>query len=259
MPSTARQIYARLYDVSPPEWPGEIAFYRALALGAKGQGRDVLELACGTGRVALRLAQDGVRTTGLDLCEEMLALARAKSVGYPNAGWVQGDMRSFELGPRYGLAIIPAHSFQFMLTPEAQLSCLGCVNRHLVPGGKLVLHLDHQDLRWLGGLVGRNAVPEAGRERLDPVTGHRIRPSHAWAFEPSTQTATVAMSWEDLDTGERWQLDPMALHCAFRFEIEHLLCRTDFGVDAVFGGFRGEALTDASGDMIWIAGSRSSA
>jgi SAM-dependent methyltransferase len=259
MPSTARRIYVRLYDVSPPDWPGEIAFYRALASEAKAEGREVLEVACGTGRVAFRLAQDGARTTGLDLCEEMLSLARAKSVGCPNAQWVQGDMRSFELGRRYGLAIIPAHSFQFMLTPDAQSSCLRCVNRHLVPGGKLVIHLDHQDVRWLGGLVDRNAVPEAGREGIDPVDGHRIRPSHAWAFEPSTQTATVARSWEDLDTGQRWELEPMALHCAFRFEIEHLLCRADFAVDAVCGGFCGEALTDASSEMIWIARSRSSA
>src|SRR5262249_19707392 len=151
MPSRARQIYVRLEDVSPRVWPGQIAFYRARASEAAAGGPEGLEGACGTGRVALGLAQGGARTPGLGLCAETVSGGRAKSVGCPNARWVQGDMRSFELGRRYGLAIIPAHSFQFMLTPDAQLSCLGCVNRHLVSGGKLVLHLDHQDVRWLGG------------------------------------------------------------------------------------------------------------
>ena len=51
---------AELYDVSVPDCPGEIDLYRQLAAQTRSSGEAVLEVACGTGRVAIRLAQDGV-------------------------------------------------------------------------------------------------------------------------------------------------------------------------------------------------------
>ena len=54
----------------------------------------------------------------------MLDVAQQKSGGMGNLRWVQGDMRSFDLGERFGLAIIPGHSFQNILTPEDQCACL---------------------------------------------------------------------------------------------------------------------------------------
>ncbi|MEM5776325.1 MAG: hypothetical protein AAGU05_15085, partial [Anaerolineaceae bacterium] len=47
------------YDASVPDWPGEIAFYRAMVHNAQ-PGARLLEVACGTGRVALQLARDGI-------------------------------------------------------------------------------------------------------------------------------------------------------------------------------------------------------
>ena len=147
----AREFYAQTYDASVPDWPGEIDFYREMV--AKPEGGAVLEIACGTGRVAIRLAQDGVEVVGLDLSPAMLEVAREKSAGMSNMRWVQGDMRSFELGEAFDLVIIPGHAFQNIITPEDQVACLACIKRHLNPGGTLVVHLDHQDVSWLGDLM----------------------------------------------------------------------------------------------------------
>ena len=49
----ARQFYARTYDTMVSDWPGEIDFYRELAAAAFACGQAVLEVACGTGRVAM--------------------------------------------------------------------------------------------------------------------------------------------------------------------------------------------------------------
>jgi len=81
---------AQLYDASVPDWPGEIDFYRELAAEAQSNGGAVLEVACGTGRVAVRLAQDGVSVVGIDLSAAMLDVAREKSVGIRNVRWVEG-------------------------------------------------------------------------------------------------------------------------------------------------------------------------
>ena len=57
---------AQFYDALVPDWPDELDFYRELAAQATAAGHDVLEIACGTGRVAIRLAEAGAQVTGLD-------------------------------------------------------------------------------------------------------------------------------------------------------------------------------------------------
>lgn len=249
-------LYSALYDVTVPDWPGEIAFYQTLALAAAGQ--DVLEIASGTGRVTLPLARAGVHITGLELSTAMLAQARAKSVGLSGVTWAQGDMRTFDLGRRFGLVIIPGHSFQFMLTPDDQVQCLQCIQHHLVPGGTLVVHLDHQDLGWLGSLTTtRHGAFIVGAPVAHPTTGQLIRTAHAWTYAAATQTAAVTTVWEEVTADgavlARWERPPMPLHCVFRFEMEHLLHRVEFVVEAVYGDFKGSGLTDTSDSMIWVA------
>jgi SAM-dependent methyltransferase len=254
---SAAELYAELYDASGVGWPGEMDFYRARAAEATARGEGVLEVACGTGRVALRLAQDGARVAGFDRSPAMVRVAREKGRGIPNARWVEADMRSFALGEAFGLILIPGHSFQSMLTPEDQLACLGCVWRHLAPGGTLVVHLDHQDLDWLGGLPrSGNESFEGGEEVVHPRMGRRLRHSSAWSYERAGQTAAVTLAWEEIGPdggGARWELGPVRLHCVFRFEMEHLLARAGFAEWAVFGGFAGQELGDDSPEMVWVA------
>ena len=109
-------------------------FYRELAQSAKAQNQSVLEAACGTGRVAIRLAEEGVKVVGTDLDAAMLEIARRKNA---HVRWVRGDMRALDLGETFGLIILPGHSFQFMCTPEDQVAALETFIRHLVPGGTL--------------------------------------------------------------------------------------------------------------------------
>ncbi len=258
---SAAELYAQLYDAVVPGWPGEIEFYRALAAEARAQGMPVLEVACGTGRVALHLAQEGTRVVGFDLSAPMLAQARAKSAGLANVRLTQADMRAFDLGEAFGLAIIPGHSFQFMLTPEDQVACLECIARHLAPGGRLVVHLDHQDVAWLGDLrSGQGGVFRPASEVVHPTSGRRYRATRAWSYEPATQTATAVTVWEELGAGGevvgRWQMEPVHLHCLFRFEMAHLLARVGLEVEALYGDFQRGPLTDESREMVWLARKR---
>ncbi len=252
---------AELYDLSVPDWPGEIDFYQQLAAQTRSSGESVLEVACGTGRVAIRLAQDGVHVTGIDRSTAMLDVARGKSATMPNVRWVQADMRSFDLGTAFGLVIIPGHSFQHMLTPADQVACLACIRQHLIADGVLVIHLDHQDIAWLGELcTGRESSPMPAQELTHPRTGRRIRTGRAWSYERSTQTASLTTVWEEIGVDGtvvgRWQRGPVPLHCVFRFEMEHLLARAGFEVTALYGDFGRGELTDESSEMIWVAKNR---
>jgi ubiquinone/menaquinone biosynthesis C-methylase UbiE len=258
MPKSPEQLAAELYDAAVPDWDGEIEFYSELARQAQSRGQPILEVACGTGRVTLRLAREGVDIVGMDLDKEMLNIARRKSEGVPNVRWLQGDMRTFDLGQTFGLIIIPGHSFQFMLTPEDQVKALGRCKEHLEPGGILVVHLDHQDMDWLGDLLrdlgGKFNTIKAV---TDPQTGQVMRKSNAWTYERARQNATVVSKWEEIGSDGSvlriWQREPMTLHCAFRFEMEHLLARAGFEERTLYGDFFNHPLDEKSSEMVWVA------
>jgi SAM-dependent methyltransferase len=252
------EFYAQTYDESVPDWPGEIDFYRGMAAEVKRSGGAMLEIASGTGRVAIRLAQEGVNIVGLDLSPQMLEVAREKSVGLENMRWVQGDMRSFELGQTFEIVIITGHAFQHLNTPQDQVACLECIRRHLRRGGFLVVHLDHQDVSWLGDLLREKGGRfEAAGQFQHPESGRQVRTSRAWSYEPASQTAICQTAWEEIETDgqvvNRWQTRPTRLHCVFRFEMEHLLARVGFAIEAVYGDFFRHVLGDTSSEMIWVA------
>ena len=251
----------QFYDIDVPDWPGEIDFYRAMAIEVKNQGGSILEVGCGTGRVALQLAREEIPVVGLDLSPAMLGVARQKSQGLSNVRWVEGDMQAFELGEHFDLILIPGHSFQFMLTPTDQVACLECIHRHLATDGKLVIHVNHDDLSWLGGLSqGEGTGFELVGEYRKDAMREAVRKWNSWSYEDSTQTASVITAWEivgeDRTVKAREEAVKKRLHCVFPFETEHLLARTGFKVDALYGDFFRQELQDTSPDMIWIARAR---
>ncbi len=255
MTQSAEQLAAELYDLTVPDWEGELDFYREFARDAKAKEQSILEVGCGTGRVTLQLAPDGVKIIGVDIDDEMLKVARSKRA---DIRWEQGDMRTFDLGETFGLIILPGDSFQFMCTPEDQVKALETFKRHLAPGGILVLHLDHQSVDWLGDLLGDfGGKFEQVKDVISPLTGNIIRKANAWRYEPSTQTAVVITKWEEIGKDgtvlQTWERKPMALHCVFRFEMEHLLARAGFKDRTVYGDFFKGDLKDDSTDMIWVA------
>lgn len=257
-PLTVGELAAKLYHTTLPEWPGEFDFYRDLARETRSLG-PILEVACGTGRISIDLAQQGMQVTGLDLSPEMLAIARHQSAGIKNIRWEVADMRTFDLDERFGLVLIPGHSFQFMLTPADQLGCLTSIKRHLLPGGRLVVHVDHQDLGWLWSLYKENGGKfEKVREVAHPDSGNPVAVFQAWSYEPATQTACASTLWEEHDAGgnlvRRWERGPVALHCPFRFEMEHLLSRAGFTITAVYGNFERSPLQNDSSEMISVSG-----
>jgi SAM-dependent methyltransferase len=222
------------------------------------------------------LAQAGADVTGFDISPEMLEVARLNSAGVPNIRFLEADMRSFHLAlddqqevmtsasrvaehtATFGLIISPGHSFQHLRTIPDQLECLACLRKHLAPEGLLLLHIDHQDFSWLGNLCGElGGVFEPGEEVVEPSSGHLVRTRRAWTYEPSTQTASAVTRWEERDQFgqllDQWETGPVRFHCFFRFEMEHLLHRAGFQIEALYGDFMRVELTDTTSEMIWLA------
>ena len=205
-----------------------------------------------------QLAEAGYKITGFDLSSELLDIARNKTAGQTNPDWVLADMRTFELDRKFGVIISPGHSFQFMNTPEEQVTCLSQIKRHLISGGWLILHLDHQDVRWLAELL-EDKAPEYSRGQATGTPPHSQTVSLLpfWQYQPATETATATSKWEEVGKENEilgtWEREPNRLHCAFRSEIEHLLIQCGFTIEALYGDFYHHPLEDKSENMIWVA------
>jgi ubiquinone/menaquinone biosynthesis C-methylase UbiE len=257
-----QQFYAETYDVWMSDWAGEFDFYRELvAEEVKSREAMILDVACGTGRIGLRLAEAGAVVVGLDQSPYMLEIARRKGIHTARIRWVEGDMRSFELDKLFDLVLIPSHSFQNLNTANDQAACIEHIWRHLKPGGLLVVHLDHmnaENMRWLGAISGEESgvFADEGQFR-HPQTGLLIKTSGAWSYEPTSQTATKQTIWEEVSvegkTIRRWETGSVNFHCVFHFEMEHLLKRAGFEVEHVYGDFDRRVLQNDSQHMIWLA------
>ena len=105
-------------------------------------GGPILEFGCGTGRITLPLARQGVDVTGMDASHSMLEVLRAKLAKEresvrPRTRVVEGDFRTHYLGDQFSLVIIPFRPMQHMYTTEDQLAALQNAGRHLADGGIL--------------------------------------------------------------------------------------------------------------------------
>lgn len=122
----------------------EADFYAGILAAAGVKPRDrVLEVACGTGQIARRLASRGFSLTGLDLSEPMLAFLREKAAREGVAiETLAGDMTEFLVAEPFAAAFNPMSSFRLLPEPGAAIAHLHRVAAALRPGGVYVLDLE---------------------------------------------------------------------------------------------------------------------
>ncbi|HEX5761589.1 MAG TPA: class I SAM-dependent methyltransferase [Solirubrobacterales bacterium] len=118
------------HDVECGAYGADLPLWEELA---DETGGPVLDLGCGTGRVALHLARRGHTVLGLDREAVLLAALAERAEGLPAEAEL-GDAAAFALGARFSLALAPMQLLQ-LLDAEQRTDCLRCVASHLRPGG----------------------------------------------------------------------------------------------------------------------------
>jgi hypothetical protein len=161
----------------------------------------------------------------------MLAELRAKQPP-PHVELVHASMESFDLGARrFPLIAIPFRAFSHLLDVPAQLAALANARRHLAPGGRLALDVfDPKASRTAlaeepEALAVTATTPRGRVQRFDRVSRDLAR-----------QVLTLRMRFvaeapEDCGEGQ------LELRWFHRFELEHLLARAGFAIEALYGGF----------------------
>ena len=208
---------ARLYDPWSHSVTEDIEFY---VEEARRSGGPVVELACGTGRIAVPVAQAGFRVIGVAGSAAMLEVARARAAAAGVEELVElrlGDLREPPVAERVPLVLVPFRSLLHMTTERDRERALEAAGSLLLPGGRLVFDVFAPSSEDIEATHGRWLEREPGIfERADWDEGERTL---TLSVRRGEEASTMVLAW----------LSPI--------EWRRLLDRAGFEVEAHYGWF----------------------
>jgi SAM-dependent methyltransferase len=148
-PIDCEDIYwdGRHYDLKYRDLKDDIPFYLKQA---EKYGDPILELACGTGRITLPLAEKEFDVTGLDVSEPMLDKAIEKAAEKEvKVEWVKADCRDFHLGKKFNLILFPFSSIAHLHDLDSIKGCFSCVREHMTDKGVFIIDYFNPRLDFL--------------------------------------------------------------------------------------------------------------
>lgn len=222
----------RYDDDRPTGVAPDVAFYVGLAREADGP---VVELAVGTGRVAIPVAQaTGRCVIGIDASTAMLAQARARA---GEAGVEldlrEGDIRELEIDEPAALIYCPARSLLHLPTWTDRRRCFEQVAASLRPDGRFA---------WNAFAFDHHIASALDGEHADAAPGVPV--PHTIHYSVGDNRVDVTL--DDGGTGSLWW--------ATKNEWLGLLDVAGLQLEALYGGFAGEPLGDDSREYVFVAG-----
>ena len=198
---------ARLYDLDLQDDPGDLDLYLALADRADGR---ILELAAGTGRLAVPLALAGHPITAVDVDPAMLdrARTRAANTALPadRLELVEADLVDLQLpdAGAYAFAFIALNSIMLLASRDAQRRAIETLAAHLAPGGVAAVDAWLPDADDLARFDGRVMLEWP---RPDPESGTVVTKIGSAQHDAATNTVMLHAIYEEGRQGEstrRW-------------------------------------------------------
>ena len=234
--------------------------YDALAIGCNAAeeaafyascvplGGTVLELACGTGRLTVPLAERGPSITGLDNSEAMLDVAKAKAAACGvSPAFFFGDMREFFLDALFDLIFLPNNSLGHLHTLSDIQACFASVRRHLSPSGRFVLDMFNPSLPLL--LREPNTLyPLTEYKRPD---GKTVTVTETVSYDAAAQLLHAFWHYQ-MEGGEAADVRPLDLRIFFPQELDALLTLSGFTIEAKYGSFGKAPFASASRQQIIV-------
>jgi len=244
-------LFARLCDLEHKHLTNDIELYLGYARRCDGT---ILELGCGSGRVALALARDGLDVVGVDNSQAMLDLARqrARQAGLTGrARFVLGDIRTLEYQDEFAAAFCPLNGFLHLSTSEDQLAALRSAYRALLAGGILILDLPNPHTAFSPDTDDRLYV----RSAFETPEGGRVWSLTLSRTDLAEQVQRLTLFYDLLgpDKAVRRTAVEMELRFVYRYEMEALLREAGFALDAVLGSYDMDPYETDSEIMLFVA------
>lgn len=131
--------YSKYYNLiyKDKDYVGEAEYIHGLISKYNPGARSILDLGCGTGKHDLLLSEMGYEVTGIDLSEEMLAVAKAhpRPDTVSSLNFMQSDIRTVRLHKTYDVLVSLFHVMSYHLTNDDLSAVFATVRAHLKPGG----------------------------------------------------------------------------------------------------------------------------
>jgi len=209
---------------------------------AKSAGWEVLELACGTGRLAIPLCEAGFQYTGLDLSESYIKLASQKLKSRNLTGTVQvADMRTFDLQKKFDFIFVGFNSFLHLLSDEDAIQCLTRVCDHLKPGGRFLMDIFVPNPE----LLFRDPDKLYPVKTFDHPFGGKCQIREKSVYESENEILSV--EWYFYRDGED-KPDPydFKMRILFPDTVERLITESGLTILEKLGNYNGDPLTPES-------------
>jgi SAM-dependent methyltransferase len=236
-PSTYGDRFAEIYD----QWVEALALDREAAVDflaeLAGSG-PVLELAVGTGRIALPLAERGIDVHGIDASEAMVARLRSKPGG-ERIHVTIGDFADVAVERRYSLVYVVFNTLFALQTQEAQIRCFQNVAGHLANGGVFVVEAFVPDLTRFD----RDQRIEAERVGLDHVWLGLARHRPA---EQRVESQHVLLSAREI------RFYPVQIRYAYPPELDLMARLAGLQLRDRFDGWKREPFTGATATCVSV-------
>jgi ubiquinone/menaquinone biosynthesis C-methylase UbiE len=240
----------RHYDLVNEDVVEDIPFFLRQA---KKYGEPVLELACGTGRITIPLAEQGFQITGLDINDSMLAQARRKSTEKGlNIEWLKSDCRDFNLNRKFNLIFIPFNTLVHLLDLKSIESCFACARRHLADQGRFIVDVFNPRLEIL---IRDSSKRYPVAEYTDPDGRGEVVITENNVYEKATQINRLRWYYRFADqTDEIVQNVDMRIY--YPQELDMLLHYNGFAIDAKYGNYDETPFVSTSPKQIVVSRSR---
>ncbi len=225
---------AEIYDLEYAWKNDDVNYWVELAKETVPPDGTALELACGTLRVLLPVAESGIRVVGVDQSPWMLAKAKEKLEQKPDyvqerVGLLEGDMRTLQFEQKFNFIYLPFNTFLILKTAKDQLAVFEVARRHLAPGGVFAFDIFVPDINRI---ANQPRPPKWGNE-VDQTLGElglRFLRDSRTTYDPLRQQifSTFRMKEYRDNLLQREWLSDLELTYIFPRELEHLVARAGF-------------------------------
>jgi ubiquinone/menaquinone biosynthesis C-methylase UbiE len=230
------------YDM---ENEGYLSDVRYLLTWANKVTGTIIDLACGTGRATIPLAEQGHPMVGVDIHRGMLAQAKRKST-HLSVTWVEQDCKSLNLGIKSPFIYMVGNSFQHFLTNEDQDGLLKSVHHHLETDGVFLFNTRFPSREELL----QPSTEEYWKSYTDPSTGKQIdvyTMSNYDSLQQIQQYTTIRRT-----EGEGDNYTNISLRYTYPKEMERLAESNGFQIIGVYEDWQETPLSKESQNMIYI-------
>lgn len=219
------------YDLKWRSYTADLSFWTRQA---RKYGGPVLDLACGTGRVALHLARAGYHVTAIEGAEALLREAVRKSMrSRLSVEWVNKDNRGFNLGARFPVVIFPLNAIASLKDACDLEACFACVKRHLTPRGKFIIDSFNPRLE----ILTRDSEERFPHGHYPAPNGLGVvEVTESNSYDSSRQINHLRLYHKMPRDGGEF-IEELAIRIFFPQELNSLLKYNGFTVDATFGDY----------------------